>query len=64
VEVFCIIFLFNAKAEEFFLSEDLEAFLYMIFFYIECRRGGLDYICCEYEQPSQVIYFCVVQDEN
>lgn len=58
MEVFFYNFLFNAKAEEFFFSEDLEgSFFVYDFFYIECRRGGLDYICCKYEQPSHLIYF-------
>jgi hypothetical protein len=50
-------FLFNAKAEEFF-NWRLGRKLFCIWFFLyRIRRGGLDYICCKYEQPSQLIYF-------
>jgi hypothetical protein len=44
--------------KSFFFLEDVEgSFFVCNFFSIECRRHGLDYISCKYEEATKLIYW-------
>lgn len=57
-KLFCIIFYLLLRQKNIFFSWRFGRKLFCIhFFYVEFRRGGLEYISCKYEHPQQLIYW-------